>query len=88
MEVNNLLKKLNRIEAQIEKVRGCSPLTHGWQTQRYAKASRKWDELSKEKHNTIKQINEIGYDRCGQCGRWHNETEYDGFCCVACSHGY
>jgi hypothetical protein len=44
-----LQRRLNRIEKQLEKVRGCSPLTHGWQTQKYAKASRKWDLLAKER---------------------------------------
>jgi predicted secreted hydrolase len=45
----NLKNKLERIEKQLEKVRGCSPLTHGWQTQKLAKASRSWDILAKEK---------------------------------------
>jgi predicted secreted hydrolase len=55
-----LLKRgLDRIEKQLEKVRGCSPLTHGWQTQKCAKASRKWDMLSQEKFNLIKQLNDL-----------------------------
>lgn len=51
-----LLKRLNKIEKQLEKVRGCSPLTHGWQTQRYAKASRTWDILAQRKREIITQI--------------------------------
>jgi len=51
--LKELSKKLNRIEKQLEKVRGCSPLTYGWQTSKYAKASRKWDELAKEKEIII-----------------------------------
>lgn len=42
-----LLKRLNKIEKELEKVRGASPLSDGWQTQKYAKKSRKWDELAK-----------------------------------------
>ncbi len=48
--------RLYKIEQQLEKVRGCSPLTHGWQTQRYAKASRKWDMLAQDKREVLKQI--------------------------------
>lgn len=57
-----LLKKLNRIEKQLEKVRGASPLSDGWQTQRLAKKQRKWDELGKEKLEILTQLNELGYD--------------------------
>jgi len=56
MEIEKLKKKFQKIEQELEKVRGCSVLSHGWQTQKYAKASRKWDELSKEKFNIQKQI--------------------------------
>ena len=51
-----LLQRLNKIEKELEKVRGCSPLTHGWQTQRYARASRKWDMLAIEKREILKRI--------------------------------
>jgi len=57
-----LLKKLNRIEKQLEKVRGVSPLSDGWQTQRLAKKQRKWDELGKEKLQVLIQLNELGYE--------------------------
>jgi predicted secreted hydrolase len=52
------LKKLNKIEKELEKVRGASPLSDGWQTQRLAKKQRKWDELAKEKINILIKINE------------------------------
>lgn len=55
-----LKKRLNEIEKQLEKVRGCSPLTHGWQTQRFAKASRSWDILAQEKMKILEQIEIIG----------------------------
>lgn len=51
-----LLEKLIKIEKQLESVRGCSPLTHGWQNQRYAKSSRRWDILAQER---MKLVNEI-----------------------------
>lgn len=61
-DLKKLKNRLERIEKELEKVRGCSPLSHGWQTQRYAKASRKWDELSKEKFQIISKLNELGYE--------------------------
>lgn len=57
-ELQKLRTKLEKVEQELEKVRGCSPLTHGWQTQRYAKASRKWDELAKEKRALMDKIEE------------------------------
>lgn len=56
--IKQLLKKLNKIEKELEKVRGASPLSDGWQTQRLAKKQRKWDELAKEKINILIKINE------------------------------
>lgn len=56
--IKKLQSRLNKIEKQLEKVRGCSPLTHGWQTQRYAKASRRWDVLAQEKMKLIQLIEE------------------------------
>lgn len=66
--IKSLQQKLNRIEKGLEKVRGCSPLTHGWQTQRYAKASRKWDKLSEEKEKVLMEI-ENEHLRCFD-GNW------------------
>ena len=59
--INSLQQRLNKIEKQLEKVRGCSPLTHGWQTQRYAKASRKWDVLALQKQQVLKQIEDARF---------------------------
>jgi predicted secreted hydrolase len=44
-----LNKRLLQLEKQLEKVRGASPMSHGWQTQRLAKAQRSWDILAQEK---------------------------------------
>jgi hypothetical protein len=57
-----LKKKLDKIEKQLEKVRGCSPITDGWQTQRYAKKSRKWDMLAQEKMEIKRQLDEIDFE--------------------------
>jgi hypothetical protein len=60
------LKKLNSrlevIEAKLKKVRGCSPLTDGWQTQRLAKKSRAWDVLAKQKMAILKHIEDLEYE--------------------------
>tara|TARA_R100001530_G_scaffold96802_1_gene67237 strand:- start:205 stop:405 length:201 start_codon:yes stop_codon:yes gene_type:complete len=58
-KLNNLKKKLEKVEKELEKVRGCSPLTDGWQTQRYAKKSRKWDMLAQERMNLIWEIEDL-----------------------------
>ena len=51
-----LKKELAKVEKQLEKVRGCSVITHGWQTQRYAKASRSWDVLAQKRMKLIEKI--------------------------------
>lgn len=61
-DLKKLKNRLERIERELEKVRGCSPLSHGWQTQKYAKASRKWDELGKEKFQILIKLEELGYE--------------------------
>ena len=56
MTIEKLKKRLEKVEKELEKVRGCSPLTDGWQTQRYAKKSRKWDILAQERMMLIELI--------------------------------
>lgn len=63
-EIIKLKKRLKRIEDELEKVRGCSPITHGWQTQRFAKSSRKWDMLAEEKRQVQYRIQEL-FDSMG-----------------------
>lgn len=60
--IKQLLKKLSKIEKELEKVRGASPLSDGWQTQRLAKKQRKWDELGQQKMKVLTRLNELGYD--------------------------
>ena len=54
--IEKLKKRLEKVEKELEKVRGVSPLTDGWQTQRYAKKSRKWDMLAQEKTKLRNEI--------------------------------
>lgn len=51
-----LLERLEKVERQLEKVRGCSPLTHGWQTQRYSRADRNWDYYAQERMRILNEI--------------------------------
>ena len=58
--LQKLKNKLEKVEKELENVRGCSPLTDGWQTQRFAKKSRKWDILAQEKTKLRNQIEDHG----------------------------
>ena len=57
-ELDNLKKKLAKIEGELDKCR-TSVMQDGWQTQRFAKKSRKWDYYAQEKMKLIQQINEL-----------------------------
>jgi len=56
--IEKLRKRLERIEKELD---GCrtSSYVDGWQTQRHAKKTRKWDELAKEKFKLKQKIEEI-----------------------------
>jgi len=49
-------KKIDKIQKQIDKLGMVSALSHGWQTQRFAKASRKLDMLCQEKFELQKLL--------------------------------
>jgi len=55
---NKLLKRLEKIEIELEKCRTSSYID-GWQTQKHAKKSRKWDILAQEKIKIQTQLNEL-----------------------------
>jgi hypothetical protein len=57
-ELEGLKKKLLRIEKELDKCR-TSVLQDGWQTQRFAKKSRKWDYYAQEKMKLIARIDGI-----------------------------
>jgi len=72
--LQQLRRKLEKVEKELEKVRGCSPLTDGWQTQKFAKKSRKWDILSQEKQKLLVLIEDEQL-RYGD-GVWLKTTDY------------
>jgi predicted nucleic acid-binding Zn-ribbon protein len=51
-------KKLSKIESELDNCR-TSSFIDGWQTQKHAKRSRKWDFLAQEKFELQKQLNEL-----------------------------
>lgn len=59
-QIQILKTKLQRIESELEKCRTSSYID-GWQTQKHAKKSRKWDMLAEEKRNLLEKIE--NYDR-------------------------
>lgn len=53
--LQKLKKRLEKIEKELDTCR-TSVLQDGWQTQRFAKKSRKWDILAQRKMQLIQQI--------------------------------
>jgi hypothetical protein len=51
--------RLLKVENQLKEVRGATPLTHGWQTSKLAKAQRKWDVLAEEKRQILAEIDAL-----------------------------
>jgi hypothetical protein len=64
---SKLRRRLIQVEKELEKVRGCSVLTDGWQTQRYAKKARKWDVLAQERMNLLEQIEKYAIQSRKEC---------------------
>lgn len=54
-----LKKRLKKVESQIEAIGVVSPLTHGWQTAKYANTSKVRDYLGAEKTALRIEIDEI-----------------------------
>ena len=54
-DLKKLKTKLEKIEKELDKCRSSS-FIDGWQTQKHAKKSRKWDVLAQEKFELIKKI--------------------------------
>jgi hypothetical protein len=57
-EKEKLQKRLEKIEKELDKNR-TSVIQDGWQTQRHAKKSRKWDFLAQEKIEIIQKLEEL-----------------------------
>jgi allantoicase len=60
--LQQLKLRLLKIENELSTCR-TSVLQDGWQTQRHAKKSRKWDILAQRKMELIQQIDEIEYSQ-------------------------
>lgn len=58
MKLRQLKSRLLKIENELSTCR-TSVLQDGWQTQRHAKNSRKWDILAKRKMEILSEINDI-----------------------------
>lgn len=71
-------KQLERVELDLSKVRGASPILDGWQTMRYAKKVRKWDMLGKEKLALLSKIHE--YENECVCGNRCSDIEDSSMC--------
>ena len=56
-ELSMLKKRLARVESELDKCR-TSTIQDGWQTQRFAKKSLKWDYYAREKMKLIQKIND------------------------------
>jgi len=55
-EIQNKINKINKIQKEIDKLGIVSTLELGWQTQRFAKKSRKLDMLCQEKFELQKLL--------------------------------
>lgn len=65
-EIQKIEKRLQTIEKELSKVRNYNVFDDGWQTQRFAKKSRKYDVLALEKHDLrMKLIHlNLSYNLC------------------------
>ena len=59
--IQQLKSRLLKIEQELDTCR-TSALQDGWQTQRHAKKSRKWDILAQRKIELLQKIEEIEND--------------------------
>lgn len=60
-KLKQLKSRLIKIENELSTCR-TSALQDGWQTQKHAKKSRKWDILAQRKMEIISQINDLETD--------------------------
>ena len=60
MKLKQLKLRLLKIEKELSTCR-TTVMQDGWQTQKFAKKSRKWDILAQRKMEIIQQIYEIEY---------------------------
>lgn len=80
---SKLEKKLIKIEKQLDKVR-TSSFVDGWQTQKHAKKSRKWDALAQEKIKLQQSLENV--NNCKRDG--HNDDIFNHGHCSLCNEPY
>jgi allantoicase len=56
-----LRRRLAKVEKELDKNRA-TVLVDGWQTQRFAKKSRKWDMLAIEKFELIEKLEQFDHE--------------------------
>jgi allantoicase len=56
-----LRRRLAKVEEELDKNRA-TVLVDGWQTQRFAKKSRKWDMLAIEKFELIEKLEQFDHE--------------------------
>lgn len=57
-DLSKLRSKLEKVEKELSKCR-TSTIEDGWQTQKFARKSRRWDFYAQQKHEISLRINEI-----------------------------
>lgn len=57
-EEKRIRRRLAKVESELEKNRA-TVLCDGWQTQRFAKKSRKWDMLAIEKFQLFEKLEQL-----------------------------
>ena len=78
-----LEKKLDKIKKELDKVR-TSSFVDGWQTQRHAKKSRKWDVLAQEKFKLQQSLDIV--NSCKYLN--HNDSIFNYGECFSCGENY
>lgn len=81
--MDKLIRRLKKIENELDKVRSSS-FIDGWQTSKHARKSKKWDELAKEKFEIIKTLDAI--DSCNR--ELHNDDIFNHGICLKCELPY
>ena len=76
-EIQRIEKRLQTIEKELEKVRNYSAQVDGWQTQRFAKKSRKYDYLAMEKFELRSKLLDLNLGYGLAIG--HDVKDYNGF---------
>jgi len=75
-ELEKIKKRLAKVEAELDKCR-TSVIDDGWQTQKFANKSRKWDYYAQEKMRLKARIEELELQE-------KEDAERENMYCVSC----